>query len=104
MPDQPTRIMKAVSKIPYVHLKCVPPQLRRIITTYTTLIIRGTGINKTFNLTFCEDGASWHFDVGEKDPEKAIHLFYSQPNNSLVFLRDYSESCWISQYLPVCQL
>lgn len=53
---------------------------------------------------FGEDGASWHLDGAEKEPEKAIHLFYSQPNNSLVFLRDYSESCWISQYLPVCQL
>lgn len=31
--------------------------------------------NKTFNLTFGEDGASWHFDGVEKGTEKAICWF-----------------------------
>lgn len=103
MPNQPTRVMKALSKVPSVHVTFVLSQLISIITIYIILNIRGTVINKTFNLTFGEDGASWHFDEVEKDPGKAICFFCSQPNNSLVFLGDDSESSRLSQCLPICQ-
>lgn len=72
MPNQPTKIIKAVSKVPSVHMG-----VWILTATYIILNIRGIMINKTFNLTFGEDRASWHFDGLEKNTEKAICSFYS---------------------------
>lgn len=56
MPNQPTRVIKAVSKVPSVHME-----------VGTLTLIRGTRRGKLFNLHSVKMAQAGHFDGTQKD-------------------------------------